>query len=141
MALFPTDEQTVRLVLAVPQALPHGGWGWAVHPEGDPVGEDYVYNCDELRRVFRVWGPIVARTLVRAHWDRFNLTAYGMTSGNLLGRDTWLRSTETGKLIPHGNPMCAWQAAVFPPELQGVRPIRVRKCCGGLGPDRFRKAA
>lgn len=139
--LFPTEWQTIRLVLTVPQELPSGGWGWVTHPEGDPVGTEFVYNCGELRKAFKAWGPMVARVLVGPRWDRFNLTAYGVVSGNVLGRDAWVRSAETGRLIPHGTPFCTWERARFPTEVPRVAPLLVARCCNGQGPEDFRRAA
>jgi hypothetical protein len=83
------------------------------------VGRDFAYNSAELVRVFRTWGLIIARDVVGDRWDGFNLSAYGVVSGNLLGRDTWARDPHTGALEPHGEPWALFEAQARVPDDMG----------------------
>lgn len=138
--IMPTQWPTVRLVVTVPEKLPTGGWRWVDHPDGGEVGREYVYSCRELHMTFRSWGPAVARVLIGPRWDMFNITAYGAYSGNVLGRDAWRRSEETGRLRAQGDPLCCWENARFPPDMAIVRPIELSHCAG-LGHANLGKAA
>jgi hypothetical protein len=107
MSYCPSNAPTVRMVVSVPAPLRGGnGWGWAPHPQGNPAGFDYIDNCAEMIKAFRVWGTFAARVLIRKSHDRFNVSAYNEETGRLMARDTWQRSPETGILRPHGQPMC-----------------------------------
>lgn len=113
---FSTAAQpTVRLVVHVTTLLVGGaGLGWDVLPEGNPVGDEYVYSRAELEAAFMVWGQMVALTLIRATADQFALAAHDLYTGSLLGRHSWVRSAETHKLRPHGEPWIVWDEVPHP---------------------------
>jgi hypothetical protein len=120
MPVFDAVSYTARLVVYVPIALVTGdGWTWAALPDGDPVGHEFVYSCAELTVALRVWGKIIAATLIKAKHDRFALTAYGTVTGRILGRDTWIRSG-AGILEPSGEPWCVWNEQVATARAQGI---------------------
>lgn len=121
MPVFEAVSHTIRLVVYVPVALPSGdGWTWAALPKADPVGHEFVYNCAELAQVLRVWGSMIAKTLIGIAHDRFALAAYGMVTGGIVGRDSWVRSAETGLLKPHGSPWCVWDEQVRAATARGI---------------------
>lgn len=120
MPVFDAVSHTVRLVVYVPIALAVGdGWTWAALPDGDPVGHEYVYSCGELTVALRMWGKIIAATLIKAKHDRFAVSAYGMVTGVILGRDTWVRSA-AGVLEAHGTPWCVWNEQVAAATARGI---------------------
>lgn len=115
MLVWLAGGPTIRLTVMVPIPLPLGdGWTWAEHPEGDPIGYEYVYSAAELAASIRVWGHAVAQVLIRGNHDRFAVVAHAMATGAVLGRDNWARSAETRQLIPHGVPFTVWE--VTPPR-------------------------
>lgn len=121
MGCFTAVSPTVLLRVSVPSALPTGaGWGWETLPEADPIGYDHVYNCTEVATSLRTWGTLVARSVVGSRHDRFAITAYGMVTGVVIGRDTWTRSSETHHLVPHGEPWCVWAAQVAAARARGI---------------------
>lgn len=112
MVVWLAGGPTVQLTVMVPIPLVSGtGWTWAEHPEGSPVGHEYVYSAAELAVAIRVWGSAIARVLIRGNHDRFALVAHAVGTGVILGRDNWRRSAETRQLIPDGAPFTVWEPA------------------------------
>lgn len=122
-AVFAANTHTVKLTLCVPTPLLGGnGWTWGPHPEAYELGRDFTYNRAELIRVFRVWGAIIARTVVGDRWDAFTVSAHGTVCGSLLGRDTWTRDRHTGLLEPHGEPVTLTEHAALPSDMGPMCP-------------------
>jgi hypothetical protein len=110
MAVFDAVSYTVKLVLFTPTSLGEAGdWTWST---GELIGLEYVFTACEVATALRVWGRIVAMTLIKGRHDRFALAALTADSNALVGRDTWIRSAETHRLIPHGAPLVVWDAVM-----------------------------
>ena len=80
------------------------GWSWALWSGADPAGTELVRDIAELPRILRTYGRAAAQVLTLRDGRRFNVTAYGASSGAPYGRDAWLYDPQCGTFRPHGDP-------------------------------------
>lgn len=116
------------------------GWVWGAWKE-EPLAEERLDTVLELPRVLRSYATTVA-TLLRgeAAGDRFNVTAFGSTSGLAYGRDQWLWEPRMGYYSPHGDPWVprTKEARQDVPQRASVILLagrQVSSCCASLLPD------
>lgn len=120
MPVFTANSHTVRLVVSVPVFTTGDRWEWQPHHELNPAGHEFVYSDDELRATFRTYGRMVA-LILRNNYNRFTISAYGMVSGNLLGRDQWEWCRTRRGYFAHGEPWALFAVQARVPKDMGPK--------------------
>jgi hypothetical protein len=107
-------------VVSVPVFTTGDRWEWQPHHELNPAGHEFVYSDDELRATFRTYGRMVA-LILRNNYNRFTISAYGMVSGNLLGRDQWEWCRTRRGYFAHGEPWALFAVQARVPKDMGPK--------------------
>jgi len=81
------------------------GWIWVPWSGDDPLARETVQSTDELPRLLRSYGSVVAFMLRPTDaGERFIITVYGAGSGLVYGRDEWAWEADLGRYTECGEP-------------------------------------
>lgn len=105
------DVFTLNIRVFVPAPIPNG-WAWAPWADQDPVGREELTSLAQLPRVLRTFARAVSLMILPRDADRFNVTAFGATSGAVYGRDQWFWDPEFRVFRPHGEPFAPRDSSV-----------------------------
>lgn len=97
----PIFSLTLRIFVPAPM---ENGWSWTPWAGPDPVGTEELTSLTQLPRVLRTFGRAASLLILPKDADRFNVTAFGATSGVAYGRDQWFWDEGVRIFRPHGDP-------------------------------------
>lgn len=95
---------SVAFRLFVPASF-RNGWHWSPWKVQDPVAVESLESMDELPRLLRSYARAAAPMVSMPAGDRFQVTAYGATSGHAFGRDVWIWDPEIRLFRASGDPL------------------------------------
>lgn len=100
------ERPTVRVALEVPYERGAGDWEWGPCPVVQPI-EEYAYSGQEICRVLRTYGALVAEQASRADpqpFPRVRCVVRGLYTGRVLATHEWVQ-TAPGQFRPDGDPL------------------------------------
>lgn len=101
----PTVELRAEAFRTVPGSLFRRTW----EPiPAVPVHRAEVYTESALAAALAIYGTRVAGLLEASGEDTWRITARCLITGAAVGEWTWVRSEETGRWVPAGEPWCVW---------------------------------